>query len=68
MTLTSKFKKDLADLCVDKITPIGSEMKKLMNDRKYLDSILESGKGKASVVAKPVLKQVYEVIGLMGIE
>ena len=59
----SKFKKDLADLCVDKITPIGNEMRKLMNDMKYLDSILESGKDKASAVAKPVLRQVYEIIG-----
>jgi len=64
----SKFKKDLADLCIDKITPIGNEMRKLMNDMKYLDSILESGKNKASAVAKPVLRQVYEIIGLMSIK
>jgi len=59
----SQFKKDLADLSVDKILPISKEMKKLMRDNVYLDSIMRDGKDKAIAVAEPVLKQVFEIIG-----
>ena len=59
----SEFKKDLTDLCVDKITPISNEMKRLMKDNSYLDSIMREGKDKAIAVAEPVLKKVYEIIG-----
>ena len=59
----SQFKKDLADLSVDKILPISKEIKKLMKDNSYLDLIMKEGKSKAIAVAEPVLKQVYEVIG-----
>jgi tryptophanyl-tRNA synthetase len=59
----SQFKKDLADLSVEKILPISIEMKKLMEDHAYLDKIMKSGKEKAISVAEPVIKQVYEIIG-----
>jgi tryptophanyl-tRNA synthetase len=59
----SSFKKDLADLSVEKITPISSEMRRLMEDREYLDSIMRVGKEKAIAVAEPVLSQVYEIVG-----
>ena len=59
----SQFKKDLADLSVEKISPISKEMKKLMEDHAYLDKIMKSGKEKAISVAEPILKQVYEIIG-----
>jgi tryptophanyl-tRNA synthetase len=58
-----KFKKDLADLASAKITPITLEMKKLMNDSIYLDSIMKMGKDKAIEVAEPVLNQVYDLVG-----
>jgi tryptophanyl-tRNA synthetase len=59
----SQFKKDLADVSIDKITPISAEMKKLLNDKSYLDNIMKTGKEKAIAVAEPVLKQVYDIIG-----
>ena len=59
----SHFKKDLADLSISKISPISSEIKKLMSDKKYLDEIMKVGKQKAISVAEPVLNSVYEVIG-----
>ena len=59
----SLFKKDLADLSAEKITPIAMEMKKLMEDRRYLDNIMKTGKEKAIVVAEPVLNQVYDIVG-----
>ena len=59
----SKFKKDLAELLIEKITPIGLESKKLMTDEGYLDTIMQEGSQKAKLVAQPVLNKVYEVIG-----
>ena len=59
----SIFKKDLADLVVEKIAPISQEIKKLMQDKSYLDGILKQGQQKATAVAEPVLNQVYEIIG-----
>ena len=59
----SFFKKDLADLVVDKIEPIGKEIKKLMDDRAYLNTVMTKGKNKAIVEADSVLTKVYEIIG-----
>ena len=59
----SHFKKDLADLAVEKLAPISNELKKLMNDNSYLDTIIKEGREKAITVAEPVLKEVYEIIG-----
>ena len=60
----SLFKKDLTDLVIEKIQPIGKEINKLMNDQKYLDSIMTDGKNKAVVEADSVLTKVYDIIGL----
>ncbi len=40
----SGFKSDLADAIVDKISPIGNEIRRLMDDKKYLDNVLSMGK------------------------
>jgi tryptophanyl-tRNA synthetase len=61
----SSFKKDLADIIVSKISPISFEIAKLMKDQEYLDKIMKSGKEKAIFTAEPVLKRVYEQIGLI---
>jgi len=63
----SKFKKDLADLSVDKISPISLEMQKLMTNSDYLDQIIKAGREKATEIARPVLSKVYEVVGLKNI-
>jgi len=60
----SDFKKDLTDLAVSSIAPITSEINKLMEDSIYLDSIIETGKEKATIVAEPVLKEIHNIIGL----
>ena len=60
----SLFKRNLADLVVEKIQPIGKEINKLMKDQLYLDSIITKGKDKAIVEADSVLTKVYNIIGL----
>ena len=59
----SSFKKDLADVIVDKIVPIGKEMQKLIDDKPYLDGIMKKGREKAIYVADSVLSKVYVVVG-----
>ena len=59
----SVFKNDLAEITVEKISPISLEINKLKKDKKYLDEIIESGKIRATEVADSVLSKVYEIIG-----
>ena len=62
----SIFKKDLADLAVVKLEPITSEMNKLMNDKPFIDAILNEGKETAISVAEPVLQKTKEIIGFLS--
>jgi len=59
----SLFKKDLMDVVVEKIDPINKKMKKLMDNKDYLDSIMKNGKEKAIHIADSVLKKVYTTVG-----
>jgi len=60
----STFKGKLSESVVEKICPIGSEIKKLLKDEKYLYKILEKGSKKADLIAKKNLKEIYDIIGL----
>ncbi len=60
----STFKGRLSESLIDKISPIGQEIKKLLKDESYLYKILEKGSKKADLIAKKNLKQVYEILGL----
>ena len=59
----SCFKSDLADAIVDKISPIGNEIIRLMDDKKYLDKILLEGSKKADKIASDKVKKIQELIG-----
>ena len=63
----SIFKKDLADLSVEKLYPICTEMQKLINDKEYLDQIMKKGKEKALTIAESVLLKVHEIIGFSNV-
>ena len=60
----STFKSKLIESLVEKICPIGNEIKKLLKDKNYLNKILEKGSKRADIIAKNNLKEVYEIIGL----
>ncbi len=59
------FKPALADLVVEKITPIGGELNRLEADPAYLTSVLEAGAEKASVIADGVVREVKEIMGFV---
>ena len=59
----SEFKENLSQVMIEKIMPISSEIKKLLNDKKYLDSILIDGYEKANNIASKKVKKIHEIIG-----
>src|SRR5262245_29669098 len=54
----STFKNALADLAVAKLTPIASEMRKLLADPAEIDRVLEKGAARAMAIAAPIMKDV----------
>src|SRR3989344_5011627 len=61
----AEFKKDLADLLVEKLLPIQIAYKKIMRDEKKLMKILEDGAKQARAIAQETMKEVKEKIGLL---
>ncbi|MEQ1890475.1 MAG: tryptophan--tRNA ligase, partial [Alphaproteobacteria bacterium] len=61
----SRFKGRLTDLCVEKLGPIGAEMKRLTADPAYVEGILADGAARARAIAAPVLADVYDVVGFI---
>lgn len=62
----SEFKPMLADLAVEKLAPISGEMTRLMQDVTEIDRILAEGAGRARAIAAPILRQTYEIMGMVG--
>ena len=59
----SEFKQELSELLVNKITPISDEIKKLLQDQSYLDSILLNGVENANKIASKKIKKLKEIVG-----
>jgi len=59
----SEFKGKLADLVVDKITPISNEINRLQKDNNFIDSVLSDGAKKASVIASKKVEEMKKIIG-----
>ena len=59
------FKGDLADLSVSVLGPITEEMSRLMTEKTYLDGILREGAEEADRQARPILKEVHEIVGFL---
>jgi len=62
----SQFKDDLADLIVDKISPLNAEMRRLSADPAYIDSVLFKGAERASAMASEVMSGAQELFGFLG--
>ena len=59
----SEFKEALSQALVDKINPISIEIKKLINEKSFLDNILLEGCQKANKLASEKLKKIHEIVG-----
>ena len=59
------FKPALADLAVSVLSPITTEMNRLMADPTEIDRILSAGAARAEAIARPIVDQVYEIVGMV---
>ena len=60
----STLKSKLSESLIEKICPIGKEINKLLEDKSFLNEILEKGAKKANLIAKNNLKEIYDIVGL----
>jgi tryptophanyl-tRNA synthetase len=61
----STFKAALVDLAVTKLGPINAEMKRLVADPVYIDSVLADGATRAQAIAADTMKAVKDIVGFV---
>ncbi|MDA9108075.1 tryptophan--tRNA ligase [Candidatus Pelagibacter sp.] len=59
----SEFKEQLSEILIEKIIPISQEIKKLLEDLDFLDSVLLEGSAKADKIASKKMKKMKELVG-----
>jgi len=62
----SSFKPALAELAVEKVSPIATEMHRLLDDPTELDNILKDGAARARDIAEPIMQKTKEIVGFIG--
>jgi tryptophanyl-tRNA synthetase len=60
----SEFKPMLVERATEVMSPISSEMGRIMKDIPQLDEILDNGARKAKSVAEPILQKTFDIIGM----
>ncbi len=61
----SGFKRELSELAVSVLGPMGAEMKRLVADPGHIDAILRRGAERAHAIADPILADVQKIIGFL---
>ncbi len=59
------FKQRLTDVAVDILAPIGDEMQRLLADQSHIDDVLRDGANRARTISKPIINDIYDVVGLL---
>ena len=59
-----EFKKDLAELVVEKLTPIQGELERLRRDPDYVAGVLREGAARANTIAEKKMELVRERMGI----
>ena len=59
----SEFKEKLSSLVVDRISPLSTEINKLLKDESFIDKILSDGAEKADEIAYKKVKNIKKIIG-----
>ena len=60
------FKPAIGDLAVAKLSPIGVEMRRLLENPADIDAILADGAERAAAIARPILAEVRDIVGFLG--
>jgi tryptophanyl-tRNA synthetase len=61
----STFKNALTELAVAKLSPINSEMKRLLADPASIDAVLKDGSARAQKIAGETMKAVKDIVGFV---
>ena len=61
----AEFKRELTDLAVHKLGPIGEEMQRLMADPAEIDRVLHDGAERADALSRPVLNEAMDAVGFL---
>ena len=61
----SLLKTKLAEMLINEITPVGKEIKKLLDDKSHLKAVLKKGSAKAHKIAEENLKNIRDKVGLI---
>jgi tryptophanyl-tRNA synthetase len=60
-----RFKPALADLAVEKLGSISTEMQRFMDDPAEIDRIMAKGATKAKAIADPILDKTFDIMGFV---
>ena len=60
-----QFKPALAEVAVEHLSPITSEIARLMDSPDEIDAVLGNGANRAAEIAEPVLQGAYEIAGMI---
>jgi tryptophanyl-tRNA synthetase len=61
------FKTALADLLVDRLSPIAAETRRLLDDEASLLQILKSGAERAEAIADPIVRETERLVGFVNV-
>ena len=61
----STFKSALTDVAVTALAPITDEMRRLLADPAYVETVLYEGGEKARAIAETTLREVKEIMGIL---
>ena len=61
----SRFKEELTELAVAELTPITTEMNRLLAAPDHVDKVLRQGAERARAIAEPVLAEVHDIVGFL---
>jgi len=64
---TGQFKAQLADLAVEKLSPITARMRDLMDDHSTLDNLLKDGANQARAIAAPIFEETKRMVGFLQV-
>ena len=61
----SQFKPALAELAVETLSPVTSEVDRLMKDPAEIDKTLGEGARRAARIAEPILERTFDIVGMI---
>jgi tryptophanyl-tRNA synthetase len=61
----SSFKNALVELCVSKLSPIASEMRRLTADPGHIDAVLVDGADRARAIASETMAKTKDIVGFI---